>query len=149
MDNRKRGRIVFQEAQDSSQRKHIKPLQIGEPFSAGQGQSQQLNIGDEIKSETNGSNEVNIGQANQPVPVQQDQSQENNSSGREQQVCFNCYKPGHFARECPKTKHQQPQVNNIIVTGANAVPVASSRVASSSITAQPPVSKQQKFSLKP
>ncbi len=26
MDNRKRGRIVFQEAQDSSQRQRIKPL---------------------------------------------------------------------------------------------------------------------------
>ena len=145
MDNRKRKMTVFQEAQGSSQRQRIKPLQIGEPFSAGQGQSQQLNIGGEIKSGTNESNEVNIEQANQPVPVQQDQSQVNNSSGREQQVCFNCYKPGHFARECPKPKHQQPQgqVNNIVVTGANAVPVASSRVASSSVTTQPPVSKQQ------
>jgi Zinc knuckle. len=143
MDNRKRGRIVFQEAQDSSQRQRIKPLQIGEPFSAGQGQSQQLNISGEIKLETNESNEVNIEQANRPVPVQQDQSQVNNSSGREQQVCFNCYKPGHFARECPKPKHQQPRVNNIVVTGANAVPAASSRVASSSVTTQPPVSKQQ------
>src|SRR5512142_2563951 len=36
MDNRKRGRIVFQEAQDSSQRQRIKPLQISESFSAGQ-----------------------------------------------------------------------------------------------------------------
>nr|AAM74457.1 Putative retroelement [Oryza sativa Japonica Group]AAP53482.1 retrotransposon protein, putative, unclassified [Oryza sativa Japonica Group] len=145
MDNRKRGRIVFQETQGSSQRQRIKPLQLGESFSAGQEQSQQLNIGGEIKSETNESNEVNIEQANQPVLVQQDQSQENNSNGRGQQVCFNCYKPGHFARECPKSKHQQPQgqINNIVVTGANAVPVASSRVASSSVTAQSPVSKQQ------
>nr|ABA96173.1 retrotransposon protein, putative, unclassified [Oryza sativa Japonica Group] len=85
MDNRKRKMTVFQEAQGSSQRQRIKPLQIGEPFSAGQGQSQQLNIGGEIKSETNESNEVNIEQANQPVPVQQDQTQENNSSRREQQ----------------------------------------------------------------
>ncbi len=140
MDNRKRGMIVFQEAQDSSQRQRIKPLQIGESSSAGQGQSQQLNIGGEIKSETNESNEVNIEQANQPVPVQQDQSQENNSSRREQQVCFNCYKPGHFAKECPKPKHQQPQVqvNNIVLTGSNAVPVVSS-----SVTTQPPVSKRQ------
>jgi Zinc knuckle. len=145
MDNRKRGMIVFQETQGSSQRQRIKPLQIGESFSAGQEQSQQLGISGEIDSETNESSEVNIEQANQPVPVQQDQSQENNSSGREQQVCFNCYKPGHFARECPKPKHQQPQgqVNNIVVTGANAVPVASSRVVSSSVTTQPPVSKQQ------
>nr|AAX95921.1 retrotransposon protein, putative, Ty3-gypsy sub-class [Oryza sativa Japonica Group]AAX96167.1 retrotransposon protein, putative, Ty3-gypsy sub-class [Oryza sativa Japonica Group]ABA93426.1 retrotransposon protein, putative, Ty3-gypsy subclass [Oryza sativa Japonica Group] len=143
MDNRKRKMTVFQEAQGSSQRQRIMPLQISESSSAGQGQSQQLNIGGEIKSETKESNEDNVEQATQLVPVQQDQSQENNSSGREQQVCFNCYKPGHFARECPKTKHQQPQVNNIVVTGANAVPVASSRVASSSVTAQPPVSKQQ------
>nr|AAX94966.1 retrotransposon protein, putative, unclassified [Oryza sativa Japonica Group]AAX96221.1 retrotransposon protein, putative, unclassified [Oryza sativa Japonica Group]ABA92677.1 retrotransposon protein, putative, unclassified [Oryza sativa Japonica Group] len=145
MDNRKRKMIVFQEAQGSSQRQRIKPLQIGESSSVGQGQSQQLNIGGEIKLETKESNEVNIEQANQPVPVQQNQSQENNSSGREQQVCFNCYKPGHFARECPKPKHQQPQgqVNNIVVTGANAVPVASSRVVSSSVTTQPPVSKLQ------
>nr|CAE05323.2 OSJNBa0056L23.21 [Oryza sativa Japonica Group] len=143
MDNRKRKMTVFQEAQGSSQRQRIKPLQIGESSSAGQGQSQQLNIGGEIKLETNESNELNIEQANQSVPVQQDQS--NNSSGREQQVCFNCYKPGHFARECPKPKHPQPQgqVNNIVVTGANAVPVASSRVVSSSVTTQPPVSKQQ------
>nr|ABA97429.1 retrotransposon protein, putative, Ty3-gypsy subclass [Oryza sativa Japonica Group] len=145
MDNRKRKMIVFQEAQGSSQRQRIKPLQIGESSSAGQGQSQQLNIAGEIKSETNESNEVNIEQINQPMPVQQDQSRENNSSRREQQVCFNCYKPGHFARECPKPKHQQPQgqVNNIVVTGANAVPVVSSRVASSSVTAQPLVSKRQ------
>nr|CAH65889.1 OSIGBa0096I22.2 [Oryza sativa] len=140
MDNHKRGRIVFQEAQDSSQRQRIKPLQISESSSAGQGQSQQLNIGGGIKSETNGSNEVNIEQANQPVPVQQDQSQVNNSNGREQRVCFNCYEPGHFVKECPKPKRQQPQgqVNNIVLTGANAVPVVSL-----SVTAQPPVSKQQ------
>ena len=139
MDNRKRGRIVFQETQGSSQRQRIKPLQIGEPFSAGQGQSQQLNIAGEINSETNESNEVNIEQANQPVPVQQDQSQEDNSNGREQRVCFNCYEPGHFVKECPKPKRQQPQgqVNNIVLTGANAVPVVSS-----SVTAQPPVSKR-------
>jgi Zinc knuckle./Retrotransposon gag protein. len=145
MDNRKRKMTVFQEAQGSSQRQHIKPFQIGESSSVGQGQSQQLNIGGEVKLEANESNEVNIEQANQPVPVQQDQSKENNSSGRKQQVCFNCYKPGHFSRECPKPKHQQPQgqVNNIVVTGANAVPVASSRVASSSVTARSPVSKQQ------
>nr|CAH65835.1 OSIGBa0124C14.2 [Oryza sativa] len=145
MDNRKRKMTVFQEAQGSSQRQRIKPLQISESSSAGQGQSQQLGISGEINSETNESNEVNIEQANQSVPVQQDQSQENNSSGREQRVCFNCYESGHFARECPKSKHQQPQgqVNNIVVTGANAVPVASSRVVSSSVTAQPPVSQQQ------
>ncbi|XP_066162121.1 uncharacterized protein [Oryza sativa Japonica Group] len=140
MDNRKRRMTVFQEAQGSSQRQHIKPSQVGESSLTSQEQSQQLNIGGEINSETNASNEVNIKQATLSEPVQQDQSQENNSSGREQQVCFNCYEPGHFARKCPKPKHQQPQgqVNNIVVTGANAVPVASS-----SVTAQPPVSKQQ------
>src|SRR5512139_3434773 len=145
MDNRKRGRIVFQEAQDSSQRQRIKPLQIGESFSAGQEQSQQLKIRGEINSETNASNEDNDEQATQSVPVQQDQSQEDNSNGREQRVCFKCYEPGHFVKECPKPKRQQPQgqVNNIVVTGANAVPVAPSRVVSSSVTTQPPVSKKQ------
>lgn len=68
---------------------------MGESSSAGQGQSQQLNISCEINSETNASNEVNIEQATQSVPVQQNQPQEDNSSGREQQVCFNCYEPGH------------------------------------------------------
>nr|CAH67901.1 OSIGBa0115K01-H0319F09.7 [Oryza sativa] len=145
MDNRKRKMIVFQEAQDSSQRQRIKPLQIGESFSAGQEQSQQLGMNGEINSETNASNEDNDEQATQSVSFQQDQSREDNSNGREQRVCFNCYKPGHFVRECPKPKHQQPQVNNIVVTGANAVPVASSRVASSSVTAQLPVSKQHEF----
>nr|CAE05582.2 OSJNBa0032N05.27 [Oryza sativa Japonica Group] len=74
MDNRKRKMTVFQEAQGSSQRQRIKPLQIGESFSTGQGQSQPLNIGGEIKLETNESNEVNIEQVNQSVPVQQDRS---------------------------------------------------------------------------
>ncbi|XP_066160043.1 uncharacterized protein [Oryza sativa Japonica Group] len=112
MDNRKRGRIVFQE----------------------------LDISGEINSETNTRNEVNMEQATQLVPVQQDQSQEGNSNGREERVCFNCYEPGHFVRGCPKPKRQQPQgqIKNIVLTGANAVPVASSRD-----TAQPPVSKQQ------
>ena len=140
MDNRKRKMTVFQEAQGSSQRQRIKPLQIGESFSAGQEQSQQLGISGEINSETNASNEDNDEQATQSVSFQQDQSQEDNSNGREQRVCFNCYEPGHFVKECPKPKRQQPQgqVNNIVLTGANAVPVVSS-----SVTAQPPVSKQQ------
>nr|AAR89000.1 putative gag protein [Oryza sativa Japonica Group]ABF96825.1 retrotransposon protein, putative, unclassified [Oryza sativa Japonica Group] len=127
MDNRKRKMIVFQEAQDSSQRQRIKPLQIGESFSAGQEQSQQLGISGEINSETNASNEDNDEQATQSVSFQQDQSQEDNSNGREHRVCFNCYEPGHFVKECPKPKRQQPQgqVNNIVLTGANAVPVAS------------------------
>nr|XP_015638391.1 uncharacterized protein LOC107280888 [Oryza sativa Japonica Group] len=131
MDNRKRKMTVSQEAQGSSQRQRIKPLQIGESFSAGQEQSQQqsqqLGISGEINSETNASNEDNDEQATQSVSFQQDQSQEDNSNGREHRVCFNCYEPGHFVKECPKPKRQQPQgqVNNIVLTGANAVPVAS------------------------
>nr|AAL69437.1 Putative polyprotein [Oryza sativa]AAN04918.1 Putative polyprotein [Oryza sativa Japonica Group]AAP52157.1 retrotransposon protein, putative, unclassified [Oryza sativa Japonica Group] len=103
-------------------------------------QSQQLGISGEINSETNASNEGNDEQATQSVSFQQDQSQEDNSNGREQRVCFNCYEPGHFVKECPKPKRQQPQgqVNNIVLTGANAVPVVSS-----SVTTQPLVSKQQ------
>ncbi|XP_066167854.1 uncharacterized protein [Oryza sativa Japonica Group] len=92
-----------------------------------QEQSQQLGISGEINSETNASNEDNDEQATQSVSFQQDQSQEDNSNGREHRVCFNCYEPGHFVKECPKPKRQQPQgqVNNIVLTGANAVPVAS------------------------
>nr|CAE02463.2 OSJNBa0042D13.16 [Oryza sativa Japonica Group] len=129
MDNYKRGRIVSHEAQGSSQRRRINPLQIGESSSAGPEQSQQLNIGGEINSETNASNEVNIEKATQLVPVQQNQSQEGSNNGRDQRVCLNCYEPGQFVRECPKPKRQQPQgqVNNIVLTGANAVSVASSR----------------------